>query len=332
MTQTKLATNTAANRTEASGQSGRVQRRAERFFYNQVVRELKDQFLEFMNDGFSARLIDEKTRRLVDDLMGSIGSVRLDKLNSVRFFMEHEDLFSDIAHLLRDLPQKDRVEVLLASTDMTRKYSIALVLRPPGAEQMSVRRLTNDPVTTSIVMDVMTRWLAYARERQKVLGDILSALDRGEGTDLEEYTRLPDTLNDITLNMGAYEELEGIIEDIMNKVLSRQDAKPVAKRWFWEKVIVQGIELINDYCHTEDCAPDCRRTHDEAPHTTAAILALIYPDHFTGSPEETAAQIRERYFQIRHPANDQDAFIKNLFSRYVDEKTETADPSRNRVV
>jgi hypothetical protein len=180
-------------------------------------------------------------------------------------------------------------------------------------------------------MDVMTRWLTRARQRQEVLGGILSVLDAKEGTDLEEYSRLPETLRDISLNMDTYRELEGIIEDVMNKLLSRQEAKPVAKRWFWEKVIVQGIELINDYCHGEACPPDCRRIHGEAPEAAAAILRLIYPDRFTAGPEETAAEIMGRYLEIRHPANDEDAFIRNLFSRYLDEDPETVGPSQDGV-
>ncbi|HOD74880.1 MAG TPA: hypothetical protein PKJ17_02560, partial [Syntrophorhabdaceae bacterium] len=169
------------------------------------------------------------------------------------------------------------------------------------------------------------------RQRQEVLGRVLSVLDAKEGTDLEEYSRLPETLKDIALNMDTYRELEGIIEDVMNKLLSRQEAKPVAKRWFWEKVIVQGIELINDFCHGEACPPDCRRIHSEAPEAAAAILRLIYPDRFTAGPEETAAEIMGRYLQIRHPANDEDAFIRSLFSRYLEEDPETVGPSQDRV-
>jgi hypothetical protein len=274
--------------------------------------------------------VDEKTRRLVDDLIGSIGSVRPDRLNSVRFFIEHEDLFRDIAAILRELPQKDRIEDLLGSHDVTRRYSIALVLRPPGAEQMGARCLSKDPVTTSIIMEVMTRWLAFARERQEVLGSVLSALDQAQRSDLEEYTCLPDTVREISLNIGAYGELQGIIETTMKRVLSRQDTRPAAKRWFWEKVIVQGVELINDHCHDERCAPFCLMIHDEAFAATAAILALLYPDHFTGGPEESAAGIKERYFQIRYPASEEDSFIRNLFSRYLDERTDAAGSSPDR--
>ncbi len=332
MTQIKLAHRTVANGEQRTQRPIHAQRRAERFFRGRILQDLKGQFLEFMNDGFSAQLIDEKTKRLVDDLTGSSGGVRLDRLGSIRFFVEREDLFRDISEILRRLPQKDRIEDLLASADMTRRYSIALALRPPGAELMGASGPRQDPVTTSIIMDVMTRWLACIRQRREVLGDVLSALDGKEGTDLEEYSGLPETLDDISLNMDTYRELEGIIEDVMNKLLSRQDTKPVAKRWFWEKVIVQGIELINNYCHNEGCPPDCRRIHDEAPDVAAAILRLIYPDRFTGGPEETAAEIMGRYLQIRHPANDEDTFIRNLFSRHIDEDPETTGPSQDRAV
>lgn len=330
MTQIKLAYSTVAKGEQGTQRPMHAQRRAERFFRSRILRDLKDQFLEFMNDGFSAQLIDEKTKRLVDDLTGSSG-VRLDRLGSIRFFVEQENLFRDISEILRKLPQKDRIADLLASADMTRRYVIALALRPPGAELMGANSPRHDPVTTSIIMDVMARWLTCARQRRKVLCDILSELDAREGTGLEEYSRLPETLNDISLNVDTYRELEGIIEDVMNKLLPRQEAKPVAKRWFWEKVIVQGIELINDYCHGEACPPDCRHIHEEACDAAAAILGLIYPDRFPGSLEETVAEIMERYLQIRHPANNEDAFIRNLFSRYLDEEPETVDPSQDRV-
>jgi len=307
----------------------RAQRRAENFFYNQILQELKDQFLEFMNDGFSAQLINEKTKRLVDDFIANIGNIRLDRLNSVRFFIEHEELFGSITGILGGLPQKDRINDLLNSADMTRKYSIVLTLRPPGAEQMSDRRPTQDPVTTSIIMDVLTRWLAFARERQQVLDGILAGLEKTEASDLEQYSCLPDMIRDISLNIGTYGELQAIIEDIMNKLLSRKDLKPTAKRWFWEKVIVQGVELINAYCHDEECLPDCRKIHDLALETTAGILCLIYPDHFPDSTDVVAAQIRERYFEIRYPQNEEDAFIRNLFSRHLDEETKLIDRSHH---
>jgi|GEM_PF-2042129 len=319
MTDTKLAYKKVTNMGQGLRQPVRAQRRAEKFFYNQILQELKDQFLEFMNDGFSARLINEKTKRLVDDLIANIGNIRIDRLNSVRFFIEHEDLFGSITAILGELPQKDRINELLNSADMTRKYSIVLTLRPPGAEQMGDRHLTQDPVTTSIIMDVLTRWLAFARERQQVLEGVLAGLEKTEVTELEQYSCLPDTIRDISLNIGTYGELQAIIEDIMNKLLSWKDLKPTAKRWFWEKVIVQGVELINAYCHGEECPPGCRKTHDLAMETTAGILCLIYPNHFPDSPNVAAARIKERYFEIRYPQNEEDAFIKNLFSRHLDE-------------
>ncbi len=78
MTQMKLAY-TVAKGEQGTQRPMHAQRRAERFFRSRILKDLKDQFLEFMNDGFSARLIDEKTKRLVDDLTGS-GGVRLDRL------------------------------------------------------------------------------------------------------------------------------------------------------------------------------------------------------------------------------------------------------------
>ncbi|MBP7526794.1 MAG: hypothetical protein KA801_02655 [Syntrophorhabdaceae bacterium] len=329
MTETKLAYKTVTNAGQNPRQPLRAQRRAEKFFYSQILQELKDQFLEFMNDGFSAQLINEKTKRLVDDLIANIGNIRLDRLNSVRFFIEHEDLFESITAILGELPQKDRINDLLNSTDMTRKYSIVLTLRPPGAEQMGDRRLTQDPVTTSIIMDVLTRWLAFARERQEILEGILAGLEEIEVTDLEQYSCLPDTIRDISLNIGTYGDLRGIIEDIMNKLLSWKELKPTAKRWFWEKVIVQGVELINTYCHDGECLPDCPKIHDLALETTAGILCLIYPDHFPDSPDAVAAQIKERYFEIRYPQNEGDAFIRNLFSHHLDEETKLIDRSHH---
>lgn len=327
MTETRPAYKTIGNRSQNPKQAVHTQRRAEKFFYNQILQELKDQFLEFMHDGFSAQLINDKTKMLVDDIIGTIGNVRLDRLNSVRFFIEHEDVFRSITEILGELPQKDRIDSLLGSSDMARKYSIVLTLRPPGAERMSERQPHGDPVTVSIVMDVLMRWLVYARERQQALGDILAGLEQTAVNDLEQYSCLPDTMGDISLNMAAYAELQVIIEDTMKKTLSRKDPKPVAKRWFWEKVIVQGIELINDFCHDAKCQPDCRKIHDLAIEKTAAILSLLYPDRFHGSTDDIAGQIKARYFEVRHPKTEEDRFIRNLFSRCVDENVKTIDDS-----
>jgi len=327
MTETGPVYKTIGNRSQNPKQAVHIQRRAEKFFYNQILQELKDQFLEFMNDGFSAQLINDKTKRLVDDIIGTIGNVRLDRLNSVRFFIEHEDIFRNITEILAELPQKDRIEGLFSSSDMARKYSIVLTLRPPGAERMGEKQPHSDPVTISITMDVLMRWLVYARERQQALGDILAGLEQIEVSDLEQYSCLPDTMGDISLNMAAYAELQVIIEDTMKKTLSRKDLKPVAKRWFWEKVIVQGIELLNDFCHHVQCPPDCRKIHDPAIEKTAAILSLLYPDHFHGSADDVAGQIKARYFEVRYPKTEEDRFIRNLFSHSVDENVKTIDDS-----
>ncbi len=327
MTQTIPAYEAVGNRSQNPRQAVHVQRRAEKFFYNQVLQELKDQFLDFMNDGFSAQLINDKTKRLVDDIIGTIGNVRLDRLNSVRFFIEHEDLFRSITEILAELPQKDRIDGLLGSSDMARKYSIVLTLRPPGAERMSENQPHGDPVTISIIMDVLMRWLVFARERQQALGNILAGLENIEVNDLEQYSCLPDTIGDIALNMAAYAELQMIIEDTMKKTLSRKDTKPVAKRWFWEKVIVQGIELINEFCHDGKCTPNCRKIHDPAIEKTAAILSLLYPDRFHGSTNDIAGQIKARYFEVRYPKTEEDRFIRNLFSRCADENVKTIDDS-----
>lgn len=327
MTETRPAYKIIGNGSQDPRRAVHVQKRAEKFFYNQILQDLKDQFLDFMNDGFSAQLVNERTRRLVDDIIGTVGNVRLDRLNSVRFFIEHDDVFRSITEILRELPQKERIDSLLGNDDATRKYSIVLTLRPPGAERMSERQPHSDPVATSIIMDVLMRWLTYARERQKALGDILAGLERVEASDLEQYSCLPDTIGDVCRNMATYAELQQIIENTMKKTLSAKDCKPAPKRWFWEKVIVQGIELINDFCHDAKCPSDCRKIHDQAIEKTAAILILLYPDHFRGSADNVAGQIKARYFEVRYPANEEDRFIRNLFSRYVDDSMKTIDDS-----
>ncbi len=49
----------------------------------------------------------------------------------------------------------------------------------------------HDPVTTSIIMDVMTRWLTRACQSQEVLGRVLSVLDAKEGTDSRSTRAFP---------------------------------------------------------------------------------------------------------------------------------------------
>ncbi len=137
MTQMKLAY-TVAKGEQGTQRPMHAQRRAERFFRSRILKDLKDQFLEFMNDGFSARLIDEKTKRLVDDLTGS-GGVRLDRLGSIRFFVEQEDLFRDISETLRKLPQKDRIADLLARDRKCSAASFPCSMQRKGPTSRSTR-------------------------------------------------------------------------------------------------------------------------------------------------------------------------------------------------
>lgn len=325
MSPTGIACRTIEGAQYSMRQPANSQRRAEKFFYNQILHQLKDQFLEFMNDRFSAQFLNDKTKKLVDDLINNIGNVRLDKLNSIRFFIEHEDIFDNITDVLQGLPQKDRINAVLGSSDMSRKYSIALTFRPPGAERMAGKQLENDPVTVSVIMDVFMRWLDFIRQREQSLAGILRELEKIEINAIEQYSCLPDTIRDITLNLKTYGELRVILEDTMNKTLSQNDMKPSAKRWFWEKVIVQGVELLNDFCHDERCpSQGCTKVHDLAITKTAEILAILYPHRYNCAPDLIASEIKEFYFRIRYPRKGEDSFIRNLFSRYADEEKRMA--------
>jgi hypothetical protein len=294
-----------------------MQRKAEKFFYSHILHELGEQFRQFMSDPLSAQLIDNKTKKLIDDLINNMGKIKIDKLNSVRFFCENEALFYDIIDCLQDVPQSEKINAMFLSDDISKKYLIPFTLRPPGYEQMFQGQIEADPVTMSIIMEVLTRWLNFAKEREKTLPRLLDELEKIEEIEFEEYASLPEMKAEVKENIEAYKELVTILEETISKTISQPEMKPTLKRYFWEKVIVQGIELINDFCHNDQCIENnCTKIHDLAIKKTAELLKIIYPDHFDGSIENIKNEVMARYFEIRRPQTETDSFIGHLFSRY----------------
>jgi len=296
-----------------------VPRRAEKIFYNYIMPELKEQFQQFMDDGFSAQLLSDNARRLVDDLINSIGEAKIDKLNAVRFFCENDALFNLIIDSLQDLPQSGKLNGMFLSNDMNRKYLIPLTLRPPGAEQISQGPAEIDPVTISIMMEVFTRWLDFAKAREKALGGLVEEFGKVDNTGFEQYAGLPAIATEMKENIEMYRELAALLEETIGKVITKPEAKPALKRYFWEKVIVQGVEVINDFCHNDVCVTNrCAKVHNLAIEKTAELLKIIYPEQFIGSIQETTSRIMARYFEIRLPQTEADNFIRRLFSRYAE--------------
>ena len=294
-----------------------MQKKAEKFFYSHILHELREQFQQFMNDPLSAQLMGDKTKKLIDDLINDMGKIKIDKLNSVRFFCENEDIFNKIIDCLQDVPQSDKINAMFLSNDMSKKYLIPFTLRPPGSERMFQRQTEADPITMSIIMEVLTRWLHFARARETALPRLLDELEKIGENAFEQYTSLSETTAEVKENIEAYKELVTILEETINKTISQPEMKPTLKRYFWEKVIVQGIELINDFCHDDQCIENnCTRIHDLAIRKTAEFLKIIYPDHFDKSIENIKSEVMARYFEIRRPQTETDSFIGCLFSRY----------------
>ena len=298
-----------------------LQRKAEKFFYNHILRELKEQFQEFVEDQVFAQFLDDKTKRLIDDLIKSIGKVKIDKLKAIKFFSGKTDLFHQIIECLRDVPQNDKLLALFESDDMGKRYLLPLTLRPHGAEGALQKEPEADPVTTSIIMEVLSRWLDFARGKKATLSILVEELEKIKENEFEHYTALPAIISEMKEHTLAYTELVVILEDTVNKTIAHPEMKPTFKRYFWEKVIVQSIELINDFCHVEACAKhDCLIIHDLTINKTAELLKIIYPEHFTEDIAHVASQIKTRYLEIRYGKTEADTFIRQLYSRYSEDR------------
>ncbi|HBL22956.1 MAG TPA: hypothetical protein DDZ40_02445 [Deltaproteobacteria bacterium] len=47
-------------------------------------------------------------------------------------------------------------------------------------------------------------------------------------------------------------------------------------------------------------------------NTSTGRVCLICPDHFPDNPDAVAAQIEERYFEIRYPQSEEGAFVPTI--------------------
>lgn len=69
-----------------------------------------------------------------------------------------------------------------------------------------------------------------------------------------------------------------------------QDMKPLFKKntgpeqarkqQFWTHAISEAVPVVNQFCHTNNCSPRCRKFHRKAHEAVARILSALYPDIF----------------------------------------------------
>lgn len=73
--------------------------------------------------------------------------------------------------------------------------------------------------------------------------------------------------------------------------------KSPQKHKFWNIAVAAALQRINPYCHTDNCAPQCRKTHKTALIKVAELLKILYPNIWTEDVDTIASRIKAKEYR-----------------------------------
>lgn len=268
-----------------------------------------------INRGHSAKAVaegifDDFQKQFVNEFSEVLKFLPQEEERFLLFYLNaHRNLPTDsledfvLAHhfLVEPYVKWDKIKKTLKGLkiDDKKAWTIVFVLKPVPFEKVL---FPNKNLPYKAIKGVEKWTCDFCSEQIKQISPLVKQLENLYHMAPERRVSFPPTIDSLKRDIEVYRESIKKISDRERAVhetfhIDKDLKKSPQKHIYWNVTVSKGIRMLNQYCHSNRCQPNCKITHETAIRKTAELLKILYPEIWTEDIPTIAKRIKQKDYR-----------------------------------